>query len=424
MGLLTIALVPIAMVLMQLSMKDYAIKRRKYDEANEQINNTVIEFVQGMQVVRTFDDGSSSFSRFRAALEAFTITLKEWSESTATSGRIGYLMFQSLPTLLVVAAGGSWMLAQNWITFPIFLLFLLLAPMVIGSFMPLMILRHHINYADMASRKIHEVLALPTMSEPSQPRVPQDASIRFERVDFAYDRQLVLSNVSFFLPAGSVTALVGPSGSGKSTIARLIPRFWDVGAGSIQIGQVDLRQMSQDTLMSMVSFVFQENFLLYDTVLENIRLGRPEASLIEVEAAAKAAQAHEFILDLPQGYETIVGERGARLSGGERQRITIARAILQDNPIIVLDEATAFTDPESEAAIQAAIAALTQNKTLLIVAHRLSTIVDADQIIVLDRGQVAEVGSHQALLDRSGIYAKLWQYHTAAQNWQLEVRRG
>jgi ATP-binding cassette, subfamily B, bacterial IrtA/YbtP len=274
----------------------------------------------------------------------------------------------------------------------------------------------------MASRKIQQVLAIPAMSVLKQPQTPKSASIQFNHVSFAYDQRLVLSDVNFVLPAGTVTALVGPSGSGKSTIARLIPRFWDVNEGGIQIGGVDVRQMTQDTLMSMVSFVFQENFLLYDTVFENIRLGKPAATVAEVEAAARAAQAHEFILGLPEGYDTIVGERGARLSGGERQRITIARAILQNSPIIILDEATAFTDPESEAAIQAAIAALTKNKTLLIVAHRLSTIVDADQIIVLDRGQIVETGQHQDLLTRQGTYANLWRCHMEAQDWQIQVR--
>ena len=421
MTLVTITLVPAAMILTQLSMKDYAAKRREYDDANEQINNTVIEFVQGMQVVRTFDDGTSSFIRFRDALDEFTDRLKRWSEATATSGRIGYLLFQPLPTTLVTAIAGSWMMIQGWINFPVLLMFLLLAPAVIGGFMPLMMLAHHLNRANAAARRIGHVFAEPELPQPPQPQVPTDASITFENVSFAYDQRLALVDVSFTLPPGSVTALVGPSGAGKSTVAKLIPRFWDVTSGAIKIGWVDVRDMTSDTLMSWVSFVFQDTFLLYDTVFENIRLGRLDATSAEVEAAARAAQAHDFIIDLPDGYQTLVGERGTRLSGGERQRITIARAILQDNPIVVLDEATAFADPENEALIQAAIAALTQDKTLIIIAHRLSTITDADQIIALDRGSVVECGKHNDLVVKNGLYAKLWAHHEAAQEWQLQV---
>jgi ATP-binding cassette subfamily B protein len=421
MTLATITLAPLAMVLMQLAMKDYAQRRRDYDEANEQINNAVIEFVQGMQVIRTFDDGTTSFVRFRHALDEFTEKLKRWSEATATAGRMGYLLFQSLPTTLVTAIAGSWFMIEGMITFPVLLTFLLLAPSVIGGFMPLMMLSHHINASNAAARRIGQILAEPAMPMPAQPQTPRDTSVEFQNVSFAYGQRQALENVNLTLPAGSVTALVGPSGAGKSTIAKLIPRFWDVTSGVIKIGGVDVRDMDSDTLMSWVSFVFQDTFLLYDSILENIRLGRPTATAAEVEAAAKAAQAHDFIVNLPEGYQTLVGERGTRLSGGERQRITIARAILQNNPIIVLDEATAFADPENEALIQQAIASLTQHKTLIIVAHRLSTITDVDQIVVLNQGKVVGYGKHDDLVMANGLYAKLWEYHTAAQNWQLQV---
>ena len=222
------------------------------------------------------------------------------------------------------------------------------------------------------------------------------------------------------MPPGTVTALVGTSGAGKSTVAKLIPRFWDVSQGKIKIGGADVRNMTSETLMNHVSFVFQDTFLLYDTIKENIRLGRPNATDAEVEAAAKAARAHDFILELPQGYDTIAGDRGTRLSGGQRQRITIARAILQDNPIVILDEATAFTDPENEALIQEAIGKLTVGKTLIVIAHRLSTIVDADQIIVLDKGKIVEYGKHEELATANGIYASLWNNYQRAQNWGIK----
>ncbi|MEM8716118.1 MAG: ATP-binding cassette domain-containing protein, partial [Cyanobacteria bacterium P01_G01_bin.4] len=229
-------------------------------------------------------------------------------------------------------------------------------------------------------------------------------------------------DISFTMPSGTVTALVGPSGAGKTTLARLIPRFWDVTAGAITIGGVDVRHMTSETLMSWVSFVFQETFLVHDTLRNNIKLGRPEATDEAVEAAARAAQAHDFILALPNGYETMAGERGTQLSGGQRQRITIARAILQDNPILVLDEATAFADPENEDLIQGAIASLTQGKTLIVVAHRLATIMQADQIAVLDQGRLVELGQHDELIANHGVYERLWSSHQQSQNWTLQVR--
>jgi ATP-binding cassette subfamily B protein len=221
------------------------------------------------------------------------------------------------------------------------------------------------------------------------------------------------------MPPGSVTALVGRSGAGKSTVARLIPRFWDVTEGRTLVGGADVRAMSTDTLMGQVAFVFQDSFLFSGSIADNIRLGLPEATLDAVTAAARAAQAHDFIQALPQGYDTPAGERGVFLSGGQRQRITIARAILQNRPILVLDEATAYADPENEAALVAALSALIQGKTVIVVAHRLATIRDADQILVFDRGRLAEKGRHDDLVARGGTYAGLWQGYEQTQRWAL-----
>ena len=293
-----------------------------------------------------------------------------------------------------------------------------------GAFKPIFTLSYMINQANAGAIRIGTVLAEPALSQPSQPQQPADASISLENVTFAYgDGTPAIQSLSLHLSVGSVTALVGPSGAGKTTLAQLILRFWDVNEGAIKIGGVDIRQMTSDTLMSWVSFVFQDTFLLQDTVFNNIKLGCSGATREEVEAAAQAAQAHGFILDLPQGYNTLVGERGGQLSGGQRQRITIARAILQDNPIVVLDEATAFADPENEALIQAAIAALTQDKTLIVVAHRLATITQVDQIAVLDRGRLVELGKHDQLIAADGLYARLWSRHQAAQNWGLGMKK-
>jgi ATP-binding cassette subfamily B protein len=429
-GLVTLAVLPIGMIFIRLALQDYAEKREEYDRANEQINGVVIEFVQGMQVVRTFDDGSSSFARFQRSLDRFTHITREWNETTQTSGRLGTLLFEPLPTLLIVSIVGAWMMQQGMLEFPQLLVFLLLSPRLCGAFKPIFTLSYFINQANAGAKRIGTVLAEPILPQPTQPKQPQDASVQIQDVTFSYgsraaspqESRTALHQVNVDIPAGSVTALVGPSGAGKTTLARLIPRFWDVDEGAIAIGGVDIRDMTSETLMSWVSFVFQDTFLLYDTIRNNIKLGRPTATDAEIEAAARIAQAHEFILELPNGYDTLAGERGTRLSGGQRQRITIARAILQDNPIVVLDEATAFADPENEALIQQAIASLTTGKTVIVVAHRLPTIRNADQIVVLDQGMVVESGKHDELISMNGLYATLWQRHEEAQDWKLRTR--
>jgi len=422
-GFVTLAVLPVGMIFVRLALRDYAEQRDAYDRANEQINSVIIEFVQGMQVVRTFDDGSSSFQRFRQSLDTFTQRLRDWSAKTQLSGRLGTLLFEPLPTLWVVSAVGAWLMIQGSLTFPRWLVFLLLSPRLCGAFKPIFTLSYFINQANAGALRIGSVLAEPALPQPAQPQQPQNASISLQNVTFAYgEGRPALQDISLTIPAGTVTALVGPSGAGKTTLARLIPRFWDVDDGTIKVGGVDVRQMTSDTLMSWVSFVFQDTFLLHDTIRGNIKLGRPNATDAEVMAAAQAAQAHEFILTLPNGYDTLVGERGARLSGGQRQRITIARAILQDNPIVVLDEATAFADPENAALIQAAIASLTQGKTLIVIAHRLPSIMNADQIAVLDQGRFVELGKHVDLIAANGVYARLWSRHQDAQDWGLRVR--
>lgn len=422
MALATLATAPVGMIFMSLAMRDYENEREAYDAANEQINGTVIEFVQGMQVVRTFDDGTSSFVRYRNSLKEFTNRTKAWTERTQFGGRVGTLVMASLPTLLIVITVGVWLMLQGKLDFPVFILFLLLSSGVMEALLPIMWLSSFINKSAAAAKRIGKLLAEPPLPEPKDPQQPLDTSIRFRNVTFSYgdENRKALKGVNIDIPAGTVTALVGTSGAGKSTVAKLIPRFWDVDEGSVEIGAVDVRNMTTETLMSKVSFVFQDTFLLYDTIRENISLGRPNATDTEIEAAAQAAQAHDFIIEQPNGYDTIVGERGSLLSGGQRQRITIARAILQDNPIVVLDEATAFADPENEALIQEAIASLTTGKTLIVVAHRLSTIMNADQIIVLDNGEVAEIGAHQELVAANKLYARLWENHQRALSWGLK----
>ncbi|MEM9035589.1 MAG: ABC transporter ATP-binding protein [Actinomycetota bacterium] len=421
-ALLSLVLFPVGMLGMMLAFRDYDVARRRVDDANERISGVINEYVQGMHVVRTFDDGTGSFERYRSALNDATLTLREWTEKSQTGAFIARTLFAALPTVLVLLAFGIPMVRSDSVELPILMMFLLLAPTVTESIVPIVWLQQLITNASASVKRIGKLRAVPLMPEPEDGTPPADASVELKGVTFRYEGRDddALTDVDIAMPEGTVTALVGPSGAGKSTVAQLIPRFWDVGAGQVLVGGVDVRDMTADQLMSSVAFVFQSPFLLGDTIRNNIRLGKPDASDEEIEAAARAAQAHDFIIEeLPDGYDTNVSERGSSLSGGQRQRITIARAILQDAPVIVLDEATAFADPDNEAKIHRALAELARGKTLIVVAHRLSTIRDAHQIVVLDQGRVAESGTHEQLVASGGRYSQLWARFNEAQEWGL-----
>jgi ATP-binding cassette subfamily B protein IrtA len=270
--------------------------------------------------------------------------------------------------------------------------------------------------------RIDSVLGQSSLPGPDTPQSPENYDIEFRDVIFSYDENNVLNQVNFKANEGCITALVGPSGAGKSTIAQLIPRFWDVQAGEILIGGVNIKQIPIDELMKMTSFVFQEVFMFNDTIYENIRMGKQEAAEEDIINAAKAAQAHQFIMNLPEGYHTVIGAGGTHLSGGEKQRISVARAILKDTPIIVLDEATTFTDIENEVKMQKAISNLLKNKTVIIIAHRLSTIRCADQILLINKGKIIERGKHETLVKKDGLYKKMWDAHISAKEWELEIK--
>jgi ATP-binding cassette subfamily B protein len=426
--LLTVLLiVPVAFVCFSLLARDHGTQRERYNAANENVNAAVVEFVQGMPVVRTFDDGRASFGRFATAVEEFTEAVAAWMATTRASGLLHRLFIVPLPTLLIIAAGGVPMLDAGWISLTDLLLALLIGTMPIEAVSPLMHLTNHINEATAGAARVQDLLETPPLPEPADPRHPDGAAITFDSVTFRYPGRAdtpALDGIDLHIPEGQVCALVGASGSGKSTLARLIPRFHDVESGAVRVGGVDVRDIASDVLLRQVALVFQEPFLVTGTVAENIRLARPDATDAEVRSAAEAAAAHDFITgELPDGYDTQVGERGARLSGGQRQRITIARAIISRAPVVILDEATAFTDPETEAAIQQAIARLTRGRTVLVIAHRLSTVTDADHIVVLDRGRVAEQGRHAELVAARGHYARLWAGHRQAATWGLAGAR-
>jgi ATP-binding cassette subfamily B protein len=267
---------------------------------------------------------------------------------------------------------------------------------------------------------VDEILNKEEITEPEKPQTPHNSSVEFRNVAFAYDQTPILKGISFKAEPGTVTALVGPSGAGKSTVAMLTARFWDIQGGDILIGGVSIKNISTEKLMGNVSFVFQDNMLFFDTLEENIRMGNKTVSFDEVQAAAKAAQCHEFIEKLPDGYKTLVGEGGTYLSGGEQQRIALARAILKNAPIVLLDEATAYADPENEGKILESFSHLIKGKTVMVIAHRLSTITGADQILVVDKGEIAERGKHDELLAKNGIYKQMWEAYSQSREWTIK----
>lgn len=406
-----------------LAMRNRQEMVQRYHAARERVSAAVVEYVQAMPVVRCFDSGHGTFSRYQQALGDYLAMLVEWYRQAGFSARFAMAILGPLPTLGLLICLGAWQIEHGSLAFGTWTAVLLLGTGMAEVMLPLMTLKHMIDRVKLSITRIQQVLDAPVLPVPAKPDAwPADAGLRFEKVSFRYDAHgpCALQDLDFEVPPGHVVALVGPSGSGKSTVARLITRFWDVSAGRILIGGVDIRMLPADLLMQQVACVFQENFLFAGSIAMNIRLGRPAAPMEDVVAAAKAAQAHEFIMALPRGYDTLAGELGAALSGGQRQRITIARALLQNRPILVLDEATAFADPENEAELLKALSALMQGRTVIMVAHRLSTIRQADRILVLDHGRLIESGTHATLVDHGGLYARLWRNHEAARNWHLQ----
>ena len=384
---------------------------RIYFDAQERMSASAVQYVRGMPVVKIFGQSVRSFRQFNAEIEAYkTYALKVCD--TYQPGMVAFtVLLNSLVTfffpigiLLVGGSPGDIALAAVW------LFFIVMGPGVASPVYKLMYLGGGTREINEGVVRIDRIFDRRPVPEPAEPRVPTTYDIEFRHVGFSYSNEAeatrteALRDISFTARQGEITALVGPSGSGKSTVANLIPRFWDVGQGEIRIGGIDIREIATERLMDIVSFVFQETFLFYDTLYENIRTGRPDATHEEVVAAAKAAQCHEFIERLPDGYATRIGDRGVYLSGGEAQRVCVARAILKNAPVLVLDEATAFADPENEWKMQQALQHLIRDKTVIIIAHRLSSIVAAQQILVLRQGQLVQSGRHEVLSKTDGVY--------------------
>ena len=420
MGLALLVTIPVALVPMAAGMRSYNKNYAAYMAANNHVNSVIVEYVEGIQVVKAFSQGERSYAKFAQAVSSFRDFTLNWFRCTWASMN---LCLSILPTTLLGTLPVGIYLYQTGVLDPAQVTLCLM--MALGIVSPLMRATAFINSMksmQFAVKDTRELLDLPQLSQAKQEADLDGSGIRFRNVAFSYGGTggaEVLHDLELHIPQGSFTALVGPSGGGKSTIARLAARFWDVTAGSITLGGRDIREMPLKQLSQAISFVTQDNFLFDCSLKENIRLGKPDASDEEVLAAARAAQCEEFLARLDRGWDTPAGEAGKQLSGGERQRIAIARAILKDAPIVILDEATAFTDPENEDKIQSSIMALSKGKTLLVIAHRLSTIQNADQIVVLEKGHIVDRGTQAELLRRCPLYQKLWQAHLGTQGWAV-----
>lgn len=389
----------------------------KYHHSLEELSSGIVEYVRAMPVMKIFQQSAETFEKYGKKVYTFHRFVSDWIRHSSAPFAI-FMSFAS-NAMLPVLALGLYLYFRQGVSLPTLLLFLILGT---GYMRPLFVMSNmvmQLQLIEQGVQQIDAILTQPILPEGKTSEQPQNHDICFDQVSFAYETdRYVLEDISFTAKEGTITALVGPSGAGKSTVGQLLSRFWDVTKGRITIGGIDIREFPTEVLMRQVSFVFQESFMFQQTMYENIRMGMDKTK-DEVIAAAKAAQLHDFIMSLPQGYETRFGQSGVHLSGGEQQRFQLARAILKDAPILVLDEATAFADPENEHKIQEAFAQLIRGKTVLVIAHRLSTITTADQIIVFEKGHINAVGTHNELLEHSPLYKRMWDAHNRAREWKL-----
>ena len=392
-------------------------KIKKYHDSQEEMNAGIVEFVRAMPVMKIFGQSASAFAKYSGTVKEFDRHMKAWSRVTAPP----WAMIMSFlnNALLPLLAFGLYLYFNNDLGLPVFFLFLILGVGYIRPAFKLTTVNFEIIKISQGVKRMDDILFEVEEQKFGSAPVPNDFSLEFQEAWFSYVKGIdVLKDVSFRVPQGSITALVGPSGSGKSTAGQLIARFYDLQSGSITLGGVNIKDFSSTALMDNVGFVFQDNMMFRQSIYDNILMGM-DRTREQVIAAAKTARCHDFIVQLPDGYETRFGDKGVHLSGGEQQRIQLARVILKDAPVLVLDEATAFSDPENEHLIMTAINELIQNKTVVTIAHRLSTIAEVDQIVVLNSGVVEAVGKHGELLEESGLYSKMWNAHMRAKEFEL-----
>ena len=408
-----------------------AKKIAEFQAAQDHISKAGTEYVRGIPVVKIFQQTVYSFKAFRQAIEDYSEKAESFNTGICSKPQSVNLTFTEaafaflVPAALLIApsalAGGSFAsFVTNFAFYAVF------SAIISTALARIMFMASGLMTATTALGRINLVMNAPTLEITSDPQAPKDNSVEFRDVSFTYDGAdfPALDHVSFRVEPGETVALVGPSGGGKTTAASLIPRFWDVSSGTVEVGGVDVRLTDPHVLMNQVAFVFQNTRLFKASILENVRVSRPEASREEVMAALSAAQCDDILAKLPDGVDTLIGSEGTWLSGGEQQRVALARAILKNAPIVVLDEATAFADPENEALIQKAFAVLTKGRTVIMIAHRLSTVVGADRIIVLDEGHIAETGTHGELVRAGGLYSRMWADYNQAVRWHISAEEG
>jgi ATP-binding cassette subfamily B protein len=387
-------------------------------ESSNHVNSVIVEYVEGIEVIKAFNQSASSYRKFVRAVHSFKEFALGWYKS---AWPVMNFTLSVLPSsLLGTVPIGILLYTHDALSVPEFAICIILSLGIIAPFLKFTQFVNDMKAIEYAVKAADKFLNMEELKSAEKEVHLPNHDIRFHSVSFSYDGEegeKALSDLDLEIKEGDFTALVGPSGGGKSTIARMIARFWDVSSGSITIGGINIKEIPLPQLMKVTSYVTQDNFLFDCSLKENIRMGNPAASDEEVYKAARAAGCDNFILKLDNGYDTTAGEAGRKLSGGEKQRITIARAMVKNAPIVILDEATAFTDPENEEKIQKSISALTEGKTLLVIAHRLSTVKNADRIILINRGKVIQSGTHEVLLEESDLYSSMWQAHIHAKSW-------
>ena len=417
MALATIAVIPAALIVLNVSQGVFKQTTKMRAKSASLANSRIIEYVQGISVLRAFNQTGSGFKKFEAAMADYKKTNVDLVVKLVPLA-VAFVAILELGTAIILLCG-SYLFLGGELSLTVFLLFLVLGLRVYAPIQNIIEYMAIMRIMDASMERVLEVLNRAPLPEPDYDPALDRFDIEFKDVRFRYEDTEVLKGVSFVIPQNTITALVGPSGAGKTTIAHLIARFWDADSGEILVGGRNIKDMKTDRLLSYIAMVFQEVYLFNDSIANNIRFGGKDATDEEVIAAAKAAHCHKFIERLPDGYETVIGEGGATLSGGEKQRISIARAMLKDAPIVILDEATAYVDPENEILIQEAINSLVRSKTLIIIAHRLRTITTADQILVVDDGRVVEQGRHNELVAAGELYSRFWEKRQKARGWKI-----
>lgn len=418
MGLAALVTIPLGTLFFAAMMRGYGPRMENYMRSANEMNSTLVEYVNGIQVIKAFNQSAASYGKYADSVRYFhDSTMAWWSQCWLWNAAARAVLPSTLLGTLPV---GAWLYMEGSLSLPVFLVALVVP---LGFIAPLMKVSEAMEQVSMIKGNLEQVTAFlktPELVRPTKPAELGERRYQFEDVHFAYNEAEVLHGISFQTQPGTMTAIVGPSGSGKSTIAKLMAGFWDVTSGTVRFGGQDIRNIPFGQLMGEISYVAQDNFLFDKSIRENIRMGNPNASDGEVEAAAKAANCHDFIMQLEQGYDTMAGDAGDRLSGGERQRITIARAMLKQASVIILDEATAYADPENEALIQQAISKLVAGKSLIVVAHRLNTIRNADQILVVANGEIVGRGIQEELLENCPLYRKMWQDYAGSTEGGVE----